>query len=414
VTLMGRHSVATPTRAVASFETQHFNKMGRSRSAAPTRAVASFETQHFNEMGRPRSAAPTTSAKSSAGSLGEPSLPYYHFLPMSVSLRDSYGRPIRDLRVSLTDRCNFRCFYCLPHGEPPIAPKEQMLSYEEIEYACDIFVSLGIEKIRLTGGEPMMRRDIETIIRKLSALKPKGLLDLALTTNGYFLPDRALSLKEAGLDRITISLDSLKRDVFKRMTGVDVLDRVMDGIAAAKAAKLEPIKINAVIVRGHNEDEVADFAAFAREHDVKMRFIEFMPLDSGHEWAREQVVSGREIRERIDERFPLEPLAVNRGSETSSRYRFADGAPGEIGIIAPVSEPFCGACSRIRLTADGQIRTCLFSTIEHSLRDVIRSGASRSEIVSFIEGVVMKKEPRHYINDPGFVAPSRTMSFIGG
>ena len=350
---------------------------------------------------------------------------------MTALLKDSYNRPIRDLRVSLTDRCNFRCFYCLPHGEPPMAAKEQMLSYEEIDYACDIFVELGIEKIRLTGGEPMMRRDIEQIIFKLAQLKERpaerphpaggsrascapGLRDLALTTNGYFLPHRAHSLKEAGLDRITISLDSLKRDVFKQMTGVDVLDRVLEGIAAAKEAGLDPIKINAVIVRGHNEDEVADFAAFAREHDVKMRFIEFMPLDSGHEWNREDVVSGREIQERIAERFPLEPLKVARGSETSSRYRFADGAPGEIGIIAPVTEPFCGACSRIRLTSDGQIRTCLFSTVEYSLRDVMRDGATRAEIIDFIESVVMKKEPRHYINDPGFVTPSRSMSFIGG
>ncbi len=361
----------------------------------------------------------------------------------AVILKDSYGRAIRDLRVSLTDRCNFRCFYCLPHGEPPIAPKEQMLSYEEIEYVCDIFVELGIEKIRLTGGEPMMRRDIETIIRKLAKLKNpvsdklqfvddsrdpnlgllndtlkfaghRGLRDLALTTNGYFLPHRAESLKAAGLDRITISLDSLKRDVFKQMTGVDVLDRVLEGIVAAKNGGLQPIKINAVIVRSHNEDEVADFAAFAREHDVMMRFIEFMPLDSGHEWSREDVVSGREIRERIHARFPLVPLELYRGSETASRYRFADGAPGEIGIIAPVTEPFCGACSRIRLTADGQIRTCLFSTVEHSLRDVVRDGASRAEIIDFVRTVVMKKEPRHYINDPGFVAPSRSMSFIGG
>ena len=367
----------------------------------------------------------------------------YHVVRVEGLLRDSYNRPIRDLRVSLTDRCNFRCFYCLPHGEPPIAPKEQMLSYEEIEYLCEIFVSLGIQKIRLTGGEPMLRRDIETIISKLAKLKTPvsdklqlvddvsekspalendklkhightGLSDLALTTNGYFLPGRAQGLKDAGLDRITISLDSLKRDVFKRMTGVDVLDRVLAGIDAAKLAGLEPIKINAVIVRGHNEDEVADFAAFAREHDVKMRFIEFMPLDSGHEWSRADVFSGREIREAINEQFPLVPIDVARGSETSSRYRFADGAPGEIGIIAPVSEPFCGACSRIRLTADGQIRTCLFSTVEHSLRDVVRSGATRAEIIDFIEAVVLKKEPRHYINDPGFVAPSRTMSFIGG
>jgi cyclic pyranopterin phosphate synthase len=355
-------------------------------------------------------------------------------------LRDSFGRAIRDLRVSLTDRCNFRCFYCLPHGEPPIAPKEQMLSYEEIEYVCEIFVQLGIEKIRLTGGEPMLRKDIETIISKLSKLKAPaefqsvsnpseialsisdklkhiehtGLTDLALTTNGYFLPDRAQELKNAGLDRVTISLDSLKRDVFKQMTGVDVLDRVLDGIAAAKRAGLDPIKINAVIVRGHNDDEVVDFAAFAREHDLKMRFIEFMPLDSGHDWSRADVFSGREIREQISERFPLIGVDVDRGSETSSRFRFADGAPGEIGIIAPVTEPFCGACSRIRLTADGQIRTCLFSTVEHSLRDVIRSGATRADVIDFIESVVLKKEPRHYINDPGFVSPSRTMSFIGG
>src|SRR5436853_3314451 len=283
---------------------------------------------------------------------------------MNTTLKDSYGRAIRDLRVSLTDRCNFRCFYCLPHGEPPIAPKEQMLSYEEIEYVCEIFVSLGIEKIRLTGGEPMMRRDIETITAKLAALKPR-LHDLALTTNGYFLPDRAQGLKDAGLDRVTISLDSLKRDVFKRMTGVDVLDRVLAGIAAAKQADLRPIKINAVIVRGHNEDEVADFAAFAREHDVKMRFIEFMPLDSGPEWTRDDVVSGREIRASINERFPLVAVDVQRGSETASRYRFADGAPGEIGIIAPVTEPFCRACPRIRSAADGQVRPGLSSTIEH-------------------------------------------------
>jgi cyclic pyranopterin phosphate synthase len=333
---------------------------------------------------------------------------------MSGILKDSYHRPIRDLRVSLTDRCNFRCFYCLPHGEPPIAPKEQMLSYEEIEYVCDIFVELGIEKIRLTGGEPMMRRDIETIIEKLTALKPKGLQDLALTTNGYFLPDRAQTLKDAGLDRITISLDSLKPDTFKQMTGVDVLDRVLAGIEAAKQARLEPIKINVVVVRNHNEAEVTDFAAFARQHDVKMRFIEFMPLDSGHDWSRTDVVSGKEIYERINERFPLVPLDVFRGSETSSRYRFADGGPGEVGIIAPVTEPFCGACSRIRLTADGQIRTCLFSTVEHSLRDVVRTGATRAEIIDFIESVILKKEPRHYINDPQFVAPSRSMSFIGG
>ena len=288
-----------------------------------------------------------------------------------------------------------------------------MLSYEEIEFLADIFVSLGIEKIRLTGGEPMMRRDIETIIRKLAALRPR-LRDLALTTNGYFLPDRARALKEAGLDRVTVSLDSLKPEKFKRTTGVDVLDRVLDGIRAAQEAGLSPVKVNAVIVRGHNDAEVADFAEFARANDVQMRFIEFMPLDSGHDWSRADVVAGREIFRLINERFPLVAVEARRGAETSARYRFRDGAPGEIGIIAPVTEPFCGACSRIRLTADGQLRTCLFSTVEHSLRDVLRSNATRAEIIEYIAAVVMKKEPRHFINDPEFMQPARTMSFIGG
>ncbi|MDT7604086.1 MAG: 3,8-cyclase [Acidobacteriota bacterium] len=333
---------------------------------------------------------------------------------MTSILTDSYGRAIRDLRVSLTDRCNFRCFYCLPHGEPPMSPKSQTLSYEEIERACEIFVSLGVEKIRLTGGEPMLRRDLDVLVRKLSVLKPEGLRDLALTTNGYFLPEQAQTLKDAGLDRVTVSLDSLRRDTFNQMTGVDALDKVLKGIEAARLAGLTPIKINAVVVRGYNETEVADFAAFAREHDVAMRFIEFMPLDSGHDWSRDAVVSGQEIRAAIEERFPLVPAQVRRGAETSSRWRFADGAGGEIGIIAPVTEAFCGACSRIRLTADGQIRTCLFSTVEHSLRDVLRSGATRDEVVEYIKGVVLKKEPRHYINDPDFRQPARTMSFIGG
>ena len=226
---------------------------------------------------------------------------------VTALLKDSYGRPIRDLRVSLTDRCNFRCFYCLPHGEPPIAPKEQMLSYEEIEYVCDIFVELGIEKIRLTGGEPMMRRDIETIIEKLSAAENQKVCRIWRSDHQRLF----LARSRAGLERRRTGshhdqLDSLKPDTFKQMTGVDVLDRVLAGIAAAKKAGLDPIKINAVIVRGHNEDEVADFAAFAREHDVKMRFIEFMPLDSGHDWSRDDVVSGREIRERIKRKISLD------------------------------------------------------------------------------------------------------------
>jgi GTP 3',8-cyclase len=328
-------------------------------------------------------------------------------------LKDSYGRAIRDLRVSVTDRCNFRCFYCLPHGSTEeTAPKSGLLTYEEIEFAVEVFVSLGVEKVRLTGGEPMLRRDIETLVSKLARVP--GLKDLALTTNGFNLSERAAGLKAAGLDRVTVSLDSLRRAAFQEITGVDMLTRVLEGIRAAQRVGLVPVKVNAVVVRGHNDAEVAEMAAFAREHDIVMRFIEYMPLDSGHGWSRERVVSGAEVRAAINERFLLVAKKVERGSETATRYRFADGAPGEIGIIAPVTEPFCGACSRVRLTADGQVRTCLFSKVEHSLRDVIRSRASRAEVADYIRSVVMQKEPRHYINETFFEQPARTMSLIGG
>ncbi len=330
-----------------------------------------------------------------------------------MPLRDAHNRIIRDLRISLTDRCNFRCFYCLPNGEPPLARKETILSFEEIAYLSEIFVSLGIEKIRLTGGEPLIRKDVPKLVAQLAKLKP-GLKDLALTTNGFEFPRHADALKVAGLDRVTISLDSLDRQKFIDITGVDALDKVYAAINAAKKFGFEPIKINACVVRGRNDDEVVDFARFAREYDIKMRFIEFMPLDSGHEWSREMVVPGREIHNAINEVYPLKLKESLRGSETAWKYEFADGAPGEIGIIAPVTEMFCGACSRIRLTADGQIRTCLFSTTEHNLRDLIRSGATHDQIVGFIEDAVIKKEPRHYINDAEFVPASRTMSFIGG
>ncbi|MBK6725256.1 MAG: GTP 3',8-cyclase MoaA [Acidobacteria bacterium] len=328
-------------------------------------------------------------------------------------LRDAHNRTIRDLRISLTDRCNFRCFYCLPNGEPPLARKETILTFEEIAYLSEIFVSLGIEKIRLTGGEPLIRKDVPSLVRELAKLKP-SLHDLALTTNGFDFPRHAAALKEAGLDRVTLSLDSLDRDKFLDITGVDALDKVYKSIEAAKELGFDPVKINACVVRGRNDDELVDFARFAREYAISMRFIEFMPLDSGHEWSRDLVVSGKEIYAAINAVFPLRLKETSRGSETSWKYEFADGSPGEIGIIAPVTEMFCGACSRIRLTADGQIRTCLFSTTEHNLRDVLRSGASREEIVQFIEDVVMKKEPRHYINDAEFTPASRTMSFIGG
>ena len=328
-------------------------------------------------------------------------------------LTDAHNRIIRDLRISLTDRCNFRCFYCLPNGEPPLARKETILTFEEIAYLSDIFVSLGIEKIRLTGGEPMLRKGIVSLVEQLAKLKPQ-LQDLALTTNGHEFPRHAEALKTAGLDRVTISLDSLDRDRFIDITGVDALDKVYAAIDAAKTYGFDPVKINAVLVRGRNDDEMVDFARFAREYDVAMRFIEFMPLDSGHDWSREMVVPGKEIYETINAVYPLQLKETSRGSETAWKYEFADGAKGEIGIIAPVTEMFCGACSRIRLTADGQIRTCLFSTTEHNLRDFVRSGASRDEITGFIENAVLKKEPRHYINDAEFIQPSRTMSFIGG
>ena len=328
-------------------------------------------------------------------------------------LVDAHNRTIRDLRISLTDRCNFRCFYCLPHGEPSWAKKEKLLTFEELEHLTDIFVSLGIEKIRLTGGEPLIRRDVPILVEKLSRLKP-GLKDIALTTNGYDFTRHAEDLKSAGLDRVTFSLDTLRRERFQEITAVDALAKVLDAIEQARSLGFEPVKVNAVIVRGRNDDEIVDFARFAREHSVSFRFIEFMPLDSGHDWSREMVVPGREIRDKIDAEFPLRLKASSRGSETAWKYEFADGSPGEIGIIAPVTEIFCGACSRIRLTADGQIRTCLFSTTEHDLRGLLRSEASRDEIVQFIRSAVLKKEPSHRINDPAFVQPERTMSFIGG
>ncbi len=301
----------------------------------------------------------------------------------------------------------------MPNGEPTWAMREQLLSFEEIAFVSEIFVSMGIEKIRLTGGEPLIRRDVPKLVKQLSVLKPQ-LRDLALTTNGSEFPRHAEALRTFGLDRVTISLDSLRPKRFAEITGVDALGRAFEAIEMAQKCGFNPVKINTVVVRGRNDDEIADFARFARENAVSVRFIEYMPLDSGREWSRASVVSGREIRERIEAAYPLRLKNASRGSETAWKYEFADGAPGEIGIIAPVTEMFCGQCSRIRLTADGQIRTCLFSTTEYDLRGVIRSGAPRAEIESFIEAAVLKKEPRHHINDPEFVQPARTMSFIGG
>jgi cyclic pyranopterin phosphate synthase len=330
-----------------------------------------------------------------------------------MMLVDSYNRTIRDLRISLTDRCNFRCFYCLPYGEPALARKDSILTFEEIEVITEIMVSMGIQKVRLTGGEPLIRKDVPNLVARLARLKP-DLTDLALTTNGFDLPRHADKLKATGLDRVTISLDSLDGGRFKEITGVDALSKVLTAIDTAKNVGFDPVKINAVIIRGRNDDEIVNFARFARDHDVQMRFIEFMPLDSGHGWNRDMVVSGREIRERIDAVFPMRLKETARGSSTAWKYVFEDGAPGQIGIIAPVTEMFCGQCSRIRLTADGQLRTCLFSTTEYDLRGMLRSGAARAEVIQFIEDAVAKKEPRHFINDAEFIQPARTMSFIGG
>ncbi len=328
------------------------------------------------------------------------------------ALTDSHGRAIRDLRISITDRCNFRCFYCMPTEAMEWQPKAEILSYEEIIRLTEIFVSLGITKLRVTGGEPMIRRDIEELIAPLAKLP--GVEDLAMTTNAHFLRGRAEGLKQAGLQRLTVSLDSLTPDRFALLTGRNELARVLDGIDAAIEAGLQPVKVNSVTIRGVTDDQAVAFAEFARNKGVQVRFIEFMPLDNGKVWRREMVVPGEEVRAKINAVFPLVPVVSTNLSETSRRWKFADGAPGEVGFINPVTQPFCGHCSRIRLTADGMIRTCLFSTVEHNIKRLLRGGASNCELVDFIVATVEKKEARHHINDAEFVQPLRTMSCIGG
>ncbi len=329
-----------------------------------------------------------------------------------LQLKDSYGRTIRDLRISITDRCNFRCFYCMPKEAMEWQPKTEILSYEEIVTLAEVFVGLGLTKLRVTGGEPMVRRDVESLIERVA--KIDGVEDLAMTTNAHFLRGRAQGLKQAGLQRITISLDSLTPDRFALLTGRNELSQVLAGIDAVIEAGLNPVKINSVVIRGINDDQVIGFAEFAREKGVHARFIEFMPLDNGKMWRREMVVPGEELREKIHTVYPLERVKSENLSETSRRWRFADGAPGEVGFINPVTQPFCGHCSRIRLTADGMIRTCLFSTVEHNIKRLLRGGATRGELIDFIVASVEKKEDRHHINDPEFVQPLRTMSCIGG
>ena len=327
-------------------------------------------------------------------------------------LQDKYGRTIRDLRISVTDKCNFRCFYCIPDEDIVWKRKQDLLTYEEIILISEIAVGMGVEKLRLTGGEPLLRKDIEFLIERLARLE--GVRDLAMTTNADGLKERAQGLRDAGLQRLTISCDSLKPETFRQITRRDSLQSVLDGIEATIAVGFPPPKINCVVIRGMNETEVADFADFARQTGISMRFIEYMPLDNGHQWDRRMLVSGQEILRRIQERHSLTPVHRDDPSETANKYVFSDGAEGEIGIIAPVTMAFCGACSRLRLTAEGNLRTCLFSMTDYSIRDRIRRGDSREELAQFMVDTVMKKEAGHRINEPDFVQPPRTMVFIGG
>jgi cyclic pyranopterin phosphate synthase len=327
-----------------------------------------------------------------------------------MTLHDKFGRCITDLRISVTDRCNFRCVYCRSADPENYRDHDEILSWPELDRLARIFLNLGIRKIRITGGEPLVREGVEDYIVRLHAL---GVEDLSMTTNGHLLAERCNRLLAAGLRRINISLDSLDPAKFERITRTKSFSTVMDSIDAAQNSRLAPVKINAVLVRGINDDEVESFAGFARERGVIMRFIEFMPLDADRHWTRDLVVPAAEVHDRIRARWPLVQIPHER-SETARKYRFADGLPGEIGLIAPVTQPFCGHCSRIRLTADGKLRTCLFSKEDHDLRQLLREGASDDDLSGYITSVVNDKEEGHRINEPGFVPPSRTMVFIGG
>ena len=350
---------------------------------------------------------------------------------LNDSLVDSHGRILRDLRVSITDRCNFRCLYCLPETEAahnfyrghwahmpdsaPIVqqwvPKANILTFEEIERIVRIFVRLGIQKIRLTGGEPLLRHDIERLVASIAGIS--GIEDLAMTTNGFLFAQKARALSTAGLRRVSFSLDSLDRANFKKITGRDGLVELLNAIRLAQELGFHPVKVNAVIIRGINDHEIESLAEFARAQNLGFRFIEFMPLDSARAWLKEMVVSGNEVLRRLRAQFDLRPAPAENPSSTSKRWLFADGR-GEIGIIAPVSEPFCGHCNRIRLTADGKVRTCLFSVREHDLRSLLRDGSSDEQIAEWLRQVVWQKEARHHIGEEDFVAPSRSMSCIGG
>jgi cyclic pyranopterin phosphate synthase len=327
-------------------------------------------------------------------------------------LTDGFGRRITDLRVSLTDRCNFRCVYCIPDEHNDWMPRREILTYEEIEQIVRAAVELGVEKVRLTGGEPLLRRDLAVLVAKLATIP--GLRDLALTTNAYYLAEAAEGLASAGLRRVTVSLDSLRAAKFALLTGREALDHVLAGIEAARRAGLGPVKVNCVVIRGFNDDEVLAFGEFARNNDLSVRFIEYMPLDGRPDWDRGLVVSGAEMLAILRERFDLVPVAPAAASETARRYRFADGAPGEVGFITTITQPFCDGCSRLRLTADGKLRTCLFSRVQHDVKALVRSGRPADEIRRYITSVVLTKERGHTINVPGFSPSAESMSSIGG
>jgi cyclic pyranopterin phosphate synthase len=323
-------------------------------------------------------------------------------------LVDTFGRVHRDLRVSITDRCNFRCEYCLPEEGIEWLPRDEVLHYEEIERIARLMVQrYGFDSIRLTGGEPTVRHRLPVLVQKLSALG----VDLALTTNGATLAGLADDLVAAGLERINVSLDTLRRDRFEQLTRRDALDDVIAGIDAAVAAGLDPVKVNAVAMRGVNDDEIVDLARFGRERGAEVRFIEFMPLDAQGAWSADRVVPRDEIVQRITDVFPAEP--EGRDHQPADRFRYLDGA-GHFGVISSVSEPFCDRCDRVRLTADGRLRSCLFALDEHDLRGPLRAGASDDELAALIEGAVAAKWAGHHIGQVTFVRPHRSMSQIGG
>ncbi|MEN8182126.1 MAG: GTP 3',8-cyclase MoaA [Myxococcota bacterium] len=326
-------------------------------------------------------------------------------------LVDRFGRRIENLRISVTDRCDLRCFYCIPEDIEWL-PRGELLSLEELGRVARLALESGVRRIRITGGEPLLRKDLPLLVEMISGLP--GIEDLALTTNGTQLSRLAGPLKRAGLHRVNISLDSLDPSTFRAMTRRDAHANVLAGIDAAEAAGLWPVRINAVLVRGRNDGEVLDFARLARERGFEVRFIEFMPLEHGQRWGTDVMVPGHEAKDLIDSVFPLMPHPDRDPHAPSRDWLFADGAPGLVGFIDSVTQPFCAECNRIRLTADGKLRTCLFSLREHDLRTAIRSGESDEDLVRRLHGAVNTKEKKHHITDGLFVKPERTMSAIGG